>query len=679
MRGVVRVDLGSGGASVAIVLATADGNRTRRRQSRADEVIHGSGSDVVLNSTALTQMPFNNSFSEMEIQMPGAVRGANGVVHINGDHGVINYMIDGVALAAGTQPRHRRRDQPQRSLVRRPHRGCVSRRNTACVSARCSTWRREPGPGRRDSTATRRSARIHDAQIDSSAITRRSPGGGGYRYRDFNGYQTTRGLDPPNFDSPHNNASSVGPVRALHVARGREQLHERHVHQQQQHVSDSQRRRQRRAGVDRRQRDASRHVSCGAVSPCDRRHGRHLRSARRTRRRRSRTSAIRRTTSIYGEALNVERSAVRKRRHVDRLRQRPHRPERRLSSDDVRLFAGRQADGARLHHAGRLHPELSVSTPIAAGVSYDLTRVLKYYAITLQPNNFLAPILTPDTPDAPTTVVDNAPNLGNTYQSYVQDSWRMSGLWEADYGLRYDFFTIKSTEFSQGFGAFSPRLKLTRFFGQTREPLRLHRAILRAVFARKRQPAGRLSAQSSAAADRRAVRPQAGARYAARVRRPHSARVGRPRLSRLAEECKRPHRRHASRRHAAPSGHQLRARAVVAGGTQLRSAAAAQRPVRTSPSRTSSRSTAGCETQLLAPCFGAPTGFTPADHEQSWSMASGVLLNDRRGGWFSADGEYGSGLSSAICPRRTRPATASKRPTRCSTSKKASRSRRRPR
>jgi outer membrane receptor protein involved in Fe transport len=34
-------------------------------------------------------------------------------------------------------------------------------------------------------------------------------------------------------------------------------------------------------------------------------------------------------------------------------------------------------------------------------------------------------------------------------------------------------------------------------------------------------------------------------------------------------------------------------------------------------------------------------------------MASGVLLNDRRGGWFSADGEYGSGLSSAICPDDT--------------------------
>jgi len=58
----------------------------------------------------------------------------------------------------------------------------------------------------------------------------------------------------------------------------------------------------------------------------------------------------------------------------------------------------------------------------------------------------------------------------------------------------------------------------------------------------------------------------------------------------------------------------------------------------------------GCQTQLLAPCFGAPTIFTPADHEENWSAAGGVLLNNHRGGWFSADGEYGSGLSSGLNP-----------------------------
>lgn len=61
----------------------------------------------------------------------------------------------------------------------------------------------------------------------------------------------------------------------------------------------------------------------------------------------------------------------------------------------------------------------------------------------------------------------------------------------------------------------------------------------------------------------------------------------------------------------------------------------------------------GCETQLLAPCFGSPSDFTPADHDQTYSVTGGVLLNDRRDGWFSADAEYGSGLSSAICPLTT--------------------------
>ena len=60
--------------------------------------VHGSGSDVVLNGTALTRLPFDNSFTQMETQMPGAAQGADGVVHINGDHGVINYMLDGVPL-----------------------------------------------------------------------------------------------------------------------------------------------------------------------------------------------------------------------------------------------------------------------------------------------------------------------------------------------------------------------------------------------------------------------------------------------------------------------------------------------------------------------------------------------------------------------------------------------------
>ena len=61
----------------------------------------------------------------------------------------------------------------------------------------------------------------------------------------------------------------------------------------------------------------------------------------------------------------------------------------------------------------------------------------------------------------------------------------------------------------------------------------------------------------------------------------------------------------------------------------------------------------GCETQLLAPCYGSTTAWTPADHMQQWGATGGFVAGDRRGGWWSADGEYGSGLSSAVCPPQT--------------------------
>jgi len=58
----------------------------------------------------------------------------------------------------------------------------------------------------------------------------------------------------------------------------------------------------------------------------------------------------------------------------------------------------------------------------------------------------------------------------------------------------------------------------------------------------------------------------------------------------------------------------------------------------------------GCETQLLAPCFGARDDWTPADHDQRYDATSGLQLNDRHGGWFAIDGEYGSGLSASLSP-----------------------------
>jgi hypothetical protein len=289
---------------------------------------------------------------------------------------------------------------------------------------------------------------------------------------------------------------------------------------------------------------------------------------------------------------------------------------------------------------------------IRAGLAYDLARIDKNYAIRLQPNNFLAPILTPRTPDAPITVFDDAPNVGNTYQSYIQDGWRMSDLWEADYGLRYDFFTIRSTEFAQGFGAFSPRLKLTRYFGK--------RANVYAYIGRFFEPFSLENVSPTAARLLNLPLQPTPAQFDLKPERDTQLELGghiplgpgqlgfrvwqkngndliddtqvgvtllhqdiNYSLGRLSQEAL---------NYVQPMARNGRAYLSVAHTVSLNK---------------------GCETQLLAPCFGSPTVFTPADHNQAYSVAGGILLNNARGGWFSADGEYGTGLSSAICPPGT--------------------------
>jgi hypothetical protein len=84
------------------------------------------------------------------------------------------------------------------------------------------------------------------------------------------------------------------------------------------------------------------------------------------------------------------------------------------------------------------------------GASYDVTSVLKDYAVTLQPANFLS--------SRATTVVDDTPNAGHDEWAYVQDSWKMGSLYELDYGLRIDAFQVASNEFADGFSQLSPRI-----------------------------------------------------------------------------------------------------------------------------------------------------------------------------------------------------------------------------
>ena len=289
---------------------------------------------------------------------------------------------------------------------------------------------------------------------------------------------------------------------------------------------------------------------------------------------------------------------------------------------------------------------------VRAGISYDGTRVIKDYQVTLQPNNFLALKFTPGMPHAPYTVVDNNPNVGNTYGTYVEDSWTMGSAYVLDYGMRWDLFNIKSTDFARGFGALSPRIKLTRnigpkasvyvYLGRFFEPFSLENVDPRAaqLLNLPLQPTLAqfdLKPERDTQLELGGHLPLGNGTLGFRVWQKNAndliddTQVGvtllhqdiNYKLGRLSQEAL---------TYQAPLIRYGRAYLNVAHTLSLNS---------------------GCETQLLAPCFGSPTGFTPADHDQSYSVTAGVLWNDNRNGWFSADGEYGSGLSSAICPPGT--------------------------
>ena len=637
-RGRVIVDLGNDGAAVTLaltalkVLGSVDVVRSATTR--------GSGSDVALNRTALTRLPFVNRFPEMLIQLPGAVRGANGVVHLNGDHGVINYLIDGVSLPQALN----------RDIGSEINLNDVSFIDTI-EGAYPAQYGLKFGSVVNASTLAGRGVAgfYGDGSYGSytnlnETLGYHSPIGerGGMSFA-LGAEKATRGLDPPNFGSPHNNTSGTNEFVHFAIPRGANNftnvtlIHSYNTFQIPNDIdggepaSTDDNETQEDTFLSVQFRQALGHT--GALT-----FGAALKISR------IRDFADPTNDFIYGEVQHIASGGA----PTDCANALvtgnfgPTTCAYSLSSDRTAVDYIFQGDYSR--QAGR--------HDIRAGITYDAARVLKNYVVTLQPNNFLAPILAPGTPNAAMTVVDNRPNIGNTHQSYIQDSWRMSDHWEVDYGLRYDYFNIKSTEFSQGFGSFSPRLKLTRFFSP--------RANVYAYIGRFFEPFSfenvspqaaqllNLPLQPSVAQfDLKPERdtqlefgghvPLGNGSLGFRVWQKNAVdliddtQVGVTLLhqdinyavGRLSQEAV---------NYVQPLARNGRAYFSVAHTLSLNK---------------------GCETQLLAPCFGSPTDFTPADHDQSYSVNGGMLLNDQRGGWFSVDGEYGSGLSSGICPADT--------------------------
>lgn len=642
----LRVDVPAGGATIEIVLSAL--KEIGRTAVTVRPPQRGSGTDLNLNSTILARSPANGSLPALLLQLPGAARGANGVVHINGDHGDVNYIVDGVPIPQELNRNIGTEIDPNDiaflDAIEGAYPAQYGERFAAVLNVNTRNGTGSPGIS---------------AQLDVSSYTHLDADlayhttlGTGSLVVASRDARSTRGLDPPNPNSPHNGFSGTNQFLRYTQPLGSNFLNVTltHAYQTFQIPNDVAGGEPATTNDNETQDDLFASVqfrrpigSAGAFSFGP--------SYKRSRIRDFGDAA---NDFAYGAALNPGA---------------PTDCALALSSAGPvvgGIVTDPIADPAVAYSNGSCGFSLfGVRTAIDVGgvadyenrsphhdlrfgAVYNATSVTKTYAITLQPGNFLAPIFTPATPGATYTVVDNAPNAGHLAASYLQDSWTM-GSYQLDYGLRSDTFLVASTQFSAAFGQISPRIKLRRNFGP--------RAGVYAYYGRFFTPfslenvapvaAYTLNLPLQSAVAQFDLKPQRDSVYEIGGHLPLGRgdlglRVMQKNATDLIDDTQ----VGVTNLHQDINYAQGRI-ATQSAYYQLGFARASRFYASLTHTYSVNR---GCETQLLAPCFGQSGDWTPADHDQRVDVTAGLIANDRRGGWFAIDGEYGSGLSTGLDP-----------------------------
>ncbi len=445
----IRVDLGQSGAAITLTLQPREiASVTSYRAQTA----RGAGTDLTLNQTMLARTPDGDALPEVLLQIPGAARGANGVVHINGDHGDINYIVDGVSIPQELNRNIGTEFDPNDvsfiDILQGAYPAQYGERFASVVNI---TTRTGTGAARGFSGEFQGGSYGH---LDQN-LAYHGPFGGGSVVLAMRNEQSDRGLDPPDFNSPHNGFSNTNQFLRFTLPHGNDYLNFTlsHAYRSYEIPNDI-------AGGQPATTDDN-ELQDDLFAALQFRHsiGSHgsLSFGPAFKRSRIRDVSDPANDFAYGEALNIAAGGA------------PSDCADALSTGvftnatcAYSLFGDRTARDYRFNVdyalASRVHE-------VRAGTVFDAADVVKTYAVTLQPGNFLAPIYTPLAPGSATTVTDNAPNMGHTLEAYVQDSWKMGASYVLDYGVRVDSFLVTSTEFRDGTSMMSPRVKLTRMFG----------------------------------------------------------------------------------------------------------------------------------------------------------------------------------------------------------------------
>jgi len=645
--GALRVDLTTAGANVTFALSQL--KQIGRTAVTSRPPVRGSGTDLSLNAEAVTRSPAGGSLPNLLIQLPGAARGANGVVHINGDHGDINYIVDGVQI-----PQELNRvvgsefDPNDVAFVEALQGAYPAQYGERFASVININTRNGAGPPGFSGDVNFGSYGGTDATIGYQTNV-----GKGSLVVATRNQRGNRGLDPPNFDSPRNAFSNANQFLRFTQPSGPNFLNVTVSRSYQTYQIPNDVANGQPANTNDNETQEDLFAAVQFRHPIGD-HG-SLSFGPSYKRSRIRDFGDPSNDFTFGEALNpgapgdCANALSSTGPVVNGVVTNP------VANGSVAYGNGScgfslNGDRTAIDIGGNLDYEnRSAHHDVSFGSLYNATHVAKTYAVTLQPENFLAPIFTPATPGAPFTVVDASPNIGHLAAFYAQDSWKMGSAWQLDYGVRADSFTVSSTQFSTGFGQLSPRVKLTRFFGARDSVYAYYGRFFTPFSLENVSPlaAYTLNLPLLTNVAQFDLKPQRDSVYevgghfgigrgdlGVRIMQKNATdliddtQVG---VTNLHQDINFAQGRIATQTAYYQIGLPLAGR-VYAALTHTYSV------------------NKGCETQLLAPCFGVSNDWTPADHDQRIDVSAGMIKNDRRGGWFSIDGEYGSGLSSALNP-----------------------------
>ncbi len=647
----LRVEVPSAGAAITLVLTHL--KEIGRTSVTSRPSVAGSGTDLSLNSEQLSRSPASGSLSGLLLQLPGAARGANGVVHLNGDHGDINYIVDGVQIPQELNRTIGTEFDPNDIAFVETLQGAYpaqyGERFASVINVNTRNGSGPPG----FITQFNAGSFFH---VDADVAYHANIGKSAFVIAARN-ESSDRGLDPPDPDSPHNSFSNANEFLRFTAPRGNDfvNLTVSHAYQTYQIPNDI------NGGQLATTDDNETQDDLLAAIQYRHRIGDHgsLSFGPSYKRSQIRDYGDPTNDFIYGDAGNPGAPTDCAQALLS------HGPVvNGIVTDPVAnpaidggngysnatcafsLYGNRTAIdvGGNVDYDNR-----SPHHDVRFGGLYDATHVAKTYAVSLQPGNFLAPIFTPATPGDAYTVVDNTPNVGHLTAAYVQDSWKIGDAYQLDYGLRNDTFLVSSTQFGAGYGMTSPRLKLTRFLGKRDSVYAYYGRFFTPFSLENVAPVAaytlNLPLQSSIA--QFDLKPQRDSVYEigghfGLGKGDLGLRIMQKNATDLIDDTQ----------VGVTNLHQdinyaLGRIATQTAYYQLGLARASRFYLSASHTYSVNK---GCETQLLAPCFGQGSDWTPADHDQRIDVTSGIIANDRSGGWIAVDGEYGSGLSSAQNP-----------------------------